>query len=496
MLGHPSYGRPPVSTSASAPGSSRGRSTYSRGGRTNSVPGPLGRRQQSRYSNFYFQFTSRHQKLDPDDGSLYFYKGDSDSEDEDQHIRRTSAPTEVVSNGVDAVEEEEVRPRTTAEIRRLEWQAMLTSVLNGDVLRSEKTRINRALESFEAQRINRLELWQELRARLRGRTVEQEEKVLEEKRHRIVTPLVDEILGFRIHVDTDPRPTSSDFDSPLKQVASLLRRWDAAESLFANNKALRQMFPETGSDKFIARIDALNSWHTVVVEIRGTINSLKSLVGNDALQLDVPTLNTRLNLPGGRISDRPDSSTFVERILKEDGLRRTFERGVLVELQNHVYAARHLVLTCGVTLEEMNLPYNSEDLLTIIGFPSRLMEQVLRTRLAIAQQVIEPSLMSVDQMLDDFRLAIGLSCTVKNDYDELMAPEGQWNLPSRIGPEYEATLLAALRFFFKLIHLKLRSAHKSIYFKETELLEAQWYIMEEVTLATQGGGLLVAEHVW
>ncbi|KIO34283.1 hypothetical protein M407DRAFT_64475 [Tulasnella calospora MUT 4182] len=441
-------------------------------------------------------------------------------------------------------DDDHIEPKTAEDMHRLEWQTMLVSVLNGDVLRSEKTRIGRALESYEAQRISRLELWQELRAKPRGRTVEQEKEILEDRRRRTVPLLIEEIMSFRVagpgnaseqQLPLDPnspsaspalRSYSASDPSPLKQVASLLRRWDAAEALYPSLKAMRQDQPESGSERFIQRLDTLNSWFSVINAIRRSIDHLKTLTGSDSLDVTSPrpdvshfeiALDKKQSASSSALQpgDRPqqETSTFVERILKEDGLQRTFERGALVDLHGHVHNARLLYLNYSEPLREMNLPSFTQDLVTIISFPTRLMERVLRVRLDTARQMTEQAaaaaakddknnreranVLSVDQLMDDFRLAIGLACTLKNDYEELIRPdsEGLWRLPPCIGVEYEDAILLALRFFFKLIHQKLKSAHRGIYFKETELLEAQWYILEEVTIATRGGGLLVAEHV-
>ncbi|KAG8954159.1 Suppressor of Sensor Kinase (SLN1) [Tulasnella sp. 424] len=510
----------------------------------------------------FTHFNSRYRRTDEDDP--YYFSGqnpdmeESDDDDGVAHPRgvRPSANGPVLDtvagglNGVGVLDtlsdDEHIEPKTAEDMARLEWQTMLVSVLNGDVLRSEKTRIGRVLESYEAQRINRLELWQELRAKPRGRTVEQEKEILEERRRRMVPPLIEEIMNFRVAgpldvseqqhristaQSTSPalRSYSSSDPSPLKQVASLLRRWDGAEALYPNLKAMRQDQPECGSEKFIQRLDTLNTWFTVINAIRRSIDNLKNLTGSESLDVSSPHPdNSHFEIPldkrhaasssalqQNQSGDRPqqETSTFVERILKEDGLQRTFERGALVDLHGHVHNARYLYLNYSEPLREMNLPSFTEELVTIISFPTRLMERVLRVRLDTAKQMIEQAaaaaakedkttreranVLSVDQLMEDFHLAIGLACTLKNDYEGLIQPdnEGLWNLPPCIGTEYEDAILLALRFFFKLIHQKLKSAHRGIYFKETELLETQWRILEEVTIATKGGGLLVAEHV-
>ncbi|KAG8864900.1 Suppressor of Sensor Kinase (SLN1) [Tulasnella sp. 330] len=512
---YPSY-RARQASFPSVPGSSRPRPGI-RPVRHTSHSSPVSaasaRNSRARVPSVYSQFNQRYrQQSSADTEDAYFSKGqNSDSDEEDAHSRRTSANSTdpiVSGTGLDTLilgADEGSEAMTPEDIQRMEWQTMLASVLSGEVLRSEKTRIGRALESYEEQRINRLDLWHELRAYKRGRTIEQEKDHLDERRRRVVPTLIEEILAFRFSSEDDTTPNATDTGSTplenltaLKMVASLLRRWDAAETLYPHLKGLRQDNPECGSDDFTRRLDTLTSWYAVATSIRDSVARLKKLSGSDTLDVtgsDPLYPAAKPSQFNGESSAEP--GTLVERILKEDGLQKVFERGALVYLHSHVESARDLYLEFTDTLLELNLPTFTEDLLKIIKYPTQLMEEVLRVRLSIAKQVLEPSMLSVGQMLDDFRLAIGLACTLKSDYEGLMRPdpEGKWNIPPCIADSYEATILAALRFFFKLIHTKLKSAHQGIYFKETELLEAQWNIMEEVTMATVGGGLLVAEHI-
>ena len=493
-----------------------------------STPARLPSARNSRYSNVYAQFNQKYRtrgtEFDENSHELdkhYFSrvpgKEDSDSDDETGH-RRASAGTlpsdgprfgENTAATIDDSESWPVELQTEEDKERMEWQTMLASVLDGEVLRSEKTRIGRAMESYESQRINRLDLWYGLRAKLRGRGEEYEKQQLVERRRRIVPPLIDELLQFRIpdassSGESIPQPHNP-VESALKQVAMLLLRLDVAEGLYPNLKALRQDHPSAATDEFSSRVDTLNSWYTVVTAVRNQIGNLRKWTGSETLDIALPNQPEVVTiLPPRRPSasaldtEHLDANTFVERILKEDGLQRTFEKGALVDIHGLVQNARTLFLDHADVLHDLNLPSFSNDLVLLIGFPTRLMEEVLRVRLDYATKLTDPNLLSIDQMLEDFRLAIGLACTLKSEYDEFMKPdlEEKWNIPSCIGEDYEGAILDSLRFFFKLIHQKLKSGNKGIYFKETELLEAQWGIMEEVTMATSGGGTLVAEHVW
>ncbi|KAG8961924.1 Suppressor of Sensor Kinase (SLN1) [Tulasnella sp. 419] len=483
---------------------------------------------RSRYATLYSQFNQKYRSRanqEGDDSNPYYFGRDLEDSDSEEEVppRRGSTGNGITVTDADAIngnellaDSDEIPENLTPEEReRLEWQTMLASVLSGEVLRAEKTRIGRALETSEAQKINRLDLWQELRARLRGRSVEHEKERLEERRRIHVGPVIEDILDFRAILPGDVAPSpqgtpnseshvsqqSWHIPSPLKQVANLLRRWDAAESLYPHQKAMRQDNPLCATPEFIQRIECLQSWFTVVTNLKSLLNVLRQWTNSDSLDITAPVQRETVIHPARRPStaqtDNIESTSFVERILKEDGLQRTFERGALVVRHGHIYNAKVLCMEYSDLLEDLNLPTYTEDILNVIVFPTRLMEEVLRVRLDYATKVTDPNLLTVDQMLDDFRLAIGLACTLKNEYDELMEPDpgGKWDLPPCISPEYEQTILTALKFFFKLIHMKLKSAHRGIYFKETELLEGHWEIMEEVTMATKDGGLLVAEHV-
>jgi mitogen-activated protein kinase kinase kinase len=62
--------------------------------------------------------------------------------------------------------------------------------------------------------------------------------------------------------------------------------------------------------------------------------------------------------------------------------------------------------------------------------------------------------------------------------------------------EYDTVLLDGLRTFFKLLHWKLKGSSRTIYFRETEVLEDEWEFLYEAAEAVPGGDLVVAEHFW
>ncbi|EJU00914.1 hypothetical protein DACRYDRAFT_67673 [Dacryopinax primogenitus] len=379
---------------------------------------------------------------------------------------------------------------------------MLASVLEGDVLRMEKTRIaSTSDEGRDEAKRRTLDIWLGLRARLRGRTEDEERKRLEERRMRTVQPAIDEILTYRVS-------TAPGMPSAFDQTVALLDRLDMAQSLYPDLKSMHGEYPASDHSDFLHRVDALNAYVRMVVSLRWRIQGIQKWTGSETMDVwqrhtsqEQPVRRSfSPNGPAGHMlgpgGELQDESSFVERVLKEDSLQKTLERATLVTSHWVVDNARETILSYGLLYRTIGLPGVEPELVSLIAFPTKLMEATLRVRLDSGKKVNEPSILVVDQMLDDFALSIALACTIKQEYEEFLRQDeaGLWVLPSCISEAYDEVLLEALRFLFKLIHWKLKTASR-IYFKEVDVLEAQWPLFTAVSLVTEGGSLLVAEHV-
>jgi mitogen-activated protein kinase kinase kinase len=470
----------------------------------------------SKYSDIYSQFVRRYRsepgleenfRDDPD--SHYFQKnlgqlvdtGDSDDED----LGRVSlAPGGDTVDRFSALmlESEPAQAATLEERERLEWQTMLASVLDGDVLKSEKTRIAVALDTSADEQNNlHLNIWLGIRAKCHGRSEEEERKRLEERRLRTVDAVIEEIMTFRV----EDSPAGDHTTAALKQVNAVLRRLDVAQSLYPTLKAFYQDKPAAAEGQFQARCDTLNTWSKVLTSLRRQLALLRKWTGSE--RLDVTQPNTTAEIPicsqtGRAVKHGPteiaDGTTFVERVLKEDSIQQTFEKGFLVTVHAFIGAARDAQVNLSSLFKEMNLPTFDKELVPLISFPTKLVQASLRVRLDYVQKLKDPEVLIIDQMTEDLKLSIGLACTLKRQYGVFMDPDpdGKWTLPQCISDDYDSTILEALSMFFTLIHWKLKSGVKGIYFKETELLEAQWATFNDVSLTAAEGSSLVAEQLW
>ena len=438
---------------------------------------------------------------DPD--SHYFQKGlgqlldAGESDDEDLGRVSITSGSESISERFSALllESEPIQPATLEDRERLEWQTMLASVLDGDVLKSEKTRIAVALETSDDQHNNvHMNIWLGIRAKFNNRSEEEERRRIEERRLRTVDAVIDEINTFRV------QEGNHDTLSALKQVNATLRHLDVAQSLYPTLKAFYADKPATMEGKFPARCDTLNTWSNVLTSLMHQIALLQRWTGSETLDVTQPNTDPEIpigtQLPHG--APEVDGSTFVERVLKEDSIQRTFEKGFLITVHAFIGTARDAQVNLSSLFNEMNLPTFEKELVPLISFPTKLVQASLRVRLDYVQRLKDPEIMIIDQLTEDLKISIGLACTLKRQYEAFLAPDpgGKWNLPQCISEDYDSTILEALLVFFRLIHWKLKSGVKGIYFKETDVLEAQWATFNDVSFTINGGSSLVAEQLW
>ncbi|KAF9821817.1 hypothetical protein IEO21_00247 [Rhodonia placenta] len=492
----------------------RQRSVFSPGPIQPSTPQATSSAFPQRHPNVYNQFVRRYRsgpgldddpRNDPD--SHYYQRGlgqlldAGDSDDEDiRGASGSSGETDRLSSLM--LDSDPIEPETLEDRERLEWQTMLASVLAGDVLRTENTRIAVALRSTHEEENNpRANLWLDLRAKVHGRSIEDERRKLEERRLRTVDPVIKEIMSFRV-VDPSPGSGESRATHALRQVNSVLHRLEVAHSLYPSLRAFSADSPASNEDAFLTRCDVLNTWSTVITSLRQLINRLRKWTGSDTLDVTKPTSAPATPFGtqhghGESSSGNPTGTTFVDRLLKEESIQRQFEKGSMTTIHALVGTTRDAHVNLAPMFAEMNLPSFEKELVPLVSFLTNLAQAVLRVRLDYAQRLRNPDVLIIDQMTEDLKVKIGFACTLKRQYEAFLIPDpnGNWKLPPCISEDYDSVILEALTFFFKLIHWKLKSGARGIYFKETDVIEAQWATFSDVSLTIPGGASLVAEQL-
>ncbi|CCM00315.1 uncharacterized protein FIBRA_02345 [Fibroporia radiculosa] len=462
-----------------------------------------------RHPNVYNQFVRRYRsgagldddpRNDPD--SHYYQRGlgqlqdAGDSDDEDIRGMVGSSDTDRLSSLM--LDAEPIEPETLEDKERLEWQTMLASVLAGEVLKAENTRIAVALKSSSEEENNlRLDIWLGIRARLHGRTVEEERRRLDERRLWTVDAVIKEIMDFRVG-DMPADSTESPATHALRQVNSVLHRLDVAHSLYPSLRAFCLDNSVASEPVFQSRCDTLNTWSTVITSLRQLINLLRKWTGSENLDVTKPSAGSTIPYPPQNAQgENLNGTTFVDRLLKEESIQRQFEKGSMTTIHALVGTTRDAHVNLAPMFKEMNLPSFEKELVPLVSFLTNLAQAVLRVRLDYAQRLKNPDVLIIDQMLEDLKVKIGFACTLKRQYEAFLIPDpgGNWKLPPCISADYDTVILDALTFFFKLIHWKLKSGLKGIYFKETDVIEAQWATFSDISLTVPGGASLVAEQL-
>jgi mitogen-activated protein kinase kinase kinase len=398
---------------------------------------------------------------------------------------------------------DQIIPATKEERERLEWQTMLRSVLDGDVLSAEKTRIGIDKESTTRddhsadyrKNFPVADIWLGARARIRCRKIEEERKRVEHRRLRVGEGLFEDVLAFKYDEGLGP---------PREQVNSLLRRLDAVESFYPSTKTMLLDKPAFAEVGFRKRIDAMISWVNLAGMIRHHYALLQKWTGSQTLDVIAPNTNAELPLitrtnharRGPHDHDMVDATTFVERILKEDSLVQIFKKRALVDIGLIISRSNENYSIYGDLYKAMNLSSGIDLLRELLVFPTTLMHASLRVRLDYANKVKDMDLLRIDQMLDDFTISIQEACKRKFEYGDLIL--GSSILQHCLRADYDDIVLEAVTTFFGLLQRKLKSVDgiRGTHFKETEFLEAQSDLLNDVAAAIDGGSILVAEQLW
>jgi mitogen-activated protein kinase kinase kinase len=365
-----------------------------------------------------------------------------------------------------------------ANRERLEWLTMLASVLTGEVVKSEKKRLQGAPgTSIDGKLMS--ELWLGLKAKALGRSLQDQTRIIEDARIAMDSTL-EAVTRFQI------RGKNVTDLSPWEQVAEMIEKLEECESMYPSRAVMIEAKPIVASDVFIQNVDALISWTTTMQSIHTATSILRKWTGNDQLDVTHPGRSE-----GDGISD---GSSFIERVLKENGLQRTFEKNSLSIVNSLVSKAKTTMISNSATFAAMHLPPYLDELLLLINFPTKLIEEALKLRLVYAKRLEDPTMLMVDQMIEDFVMLLNFAVDIKDQYMKVTAPEPGWLLPPCIDENFDLVVLNTLQFYFKLLNWKLGSNARGSHFKEAEILEDQYIFLDRIAKFVEGGNIHVAEQ--
>jgi len=461
--------------------------------RDGSRPRPIGT------STFRAQEREYVRRLRQQDNDEYFegygeYDSDSEGETpssegpfdsyEDAHIM-------FVNNEDSQISEEDLKDVQNRE--RLEWHGMLEAVLTGDVVRQEKKRLIGSADDELGMNAHKAELWLGIRSRICGRHLPVQRRLIEDARANI-DRAVNDVINFSIAGESEAGKP------PIDQVRDVVAKIEKIEGYYPSNTALMSVLKPATYEAYQETCDAVFSWFNVNEMINTELSILKNWVGNDALDFQ----RAKDKSPSG--NGLSDESSFLDRLMKEEGLKSLHEdtgqdkkslrkRSMLDGISMVIKKAKHTLIQNAEAFQKRHLPPYIEELLTLISFPSRLIEEIIKVRLAYAKKMkdsAQQNPLMQDQMISQFQVLLKLAIKIKSEYMMIAQPEPRWDLPPCIDEDFDRVILDALKYYFKMLNWKL-SGNKNT-FKEAELLFQEWGFGNEIGSYLTHGDIEVAEQ--
>jgi mitogen-activated protein kinase kinase kinase len=388
--------------------------------------------------------------------------------------------------------DEDKRDPTSRE--RLEWHGMLEAVLTGDVVRQEKKRLIGSSEEQMGKTVQKAEMWLEIRSKACGRYLPLQRRMVDDARGTL-DKAIDDIINFRVEGESEAGKP------PVDQIQEVVDKIEKVESLYPTRNALKTAQKSAASPLFDQTCDAVISWYNTNQLINTELSILKNWVGNEELDFK----RTREKSPSG--TGLTDESSFLDRLMKEDGLKSLHDhvveegktklvtRSMLDGISRTILKAKETLIGNAEAFHKRHLPPYMEDLLTLISFPSRLIEEIIKVRLAYAKKMKESAQQNhimQDQMISQFQVLLNLTIKIKREYVGISQPEPGWELPPCIDESFDQVALDALKYYFKMLNWKL-SGNKNT-FKEAELLFQEWEFANEIGRHLAHGDVEVAEQ--
>lgn len=460
--------------------------------------------------------------------------GDSDSEGE---TPSSEGPYDVRDEeiimfyGNDDIQPTEEDINDPANRERLDWHGMLEAVLTGDVVKQEKKRITNSTEQQSGKQLHGSEeLWLGIRSKVCGRHLPVQKRMVDESRASLDRRL-DEVISFEIKGEAEAGKP------PYEQVRDIVKILDTCERLYPSWAALGEKHKAAKTPEFIEAYDAIMSWHNTNELINTELSVLRKWVGNDDLDF------TRVKERSPGTASLNDEPSFLDRLMKEDGLktlyseeddsdrrynnldyrrspegeqrpperrrydneydttsfsssnRRRKDKGMFVRISTVIRKSKETLIRNYPAFRKRHLPPYIEELLTLMSFPSRLVEELIKVRLAYARKAKETAQQSplmLDQMISQFQLILKLAIRMKQEYVAIGQPEPGWHLPPCIDESFDQVVLDALKYYFKMLNWKL-SGNKNT-FKEAELLFQEWDFGNHIGSQLQNGHVEAAEQ--
>lgn len=366
-----------------------------------------------------------------------------------------------------------------AVVKRFEWQTMLANVLKGDIVKSEKTKIAKEVKGpgFTTQYSD--DIWLELKAWMNGRNVDDQKKSLKLLRES-ADEVFQRVLDFRL-------PDGLTSDEGEVEIAKLMNKYYRVIKLWSNMKRLYQDKPIAKTEAFRNRIDTLDSWLNFKRNFEEKIHYIRNWV----VGTKDPETQVVVDINDDDAIFRHYAHEFADQMIKEKDIEAIFQKRIFFPLAPWILKAKLFFLKNRDTLNELNLMYLNDQLEMLLMFPMRLVKDIIQLRLSYAKKLQKPTMMMIDQMIDDFNSYIRVAVQMK--FTVISYCQG-WQFTVNIDPQFDDTVVEAIRHLFILLELKLLDGggKSTNAFKEPDILLKYWDGLKNCGHYIDGAGKVIA----
>lgn len=366
---------------------------------------------------------------------------------------------------------------------RLIWQTILSNVLHGDIVKNEKTKIAKQVKNPTFTKQYSEDIWLDLKCWMTGKSKENLIKLLTTLR-KSSDSVFDEILNFTIPEDI--------LDDPKKIEAFLINLMDnyyRTVNFWPNMKSLFKDKPIVRSPMFIKRIDTINGWLNIRSNFEAKIDLLRKWIGDENMNVSKITPTASAD----NLNSKNPHSTLAEQLIKERDIEQMFQQKIFFPMAPWILKTKLLYLNSSDLMEDLKLSFPNDQIELIMLFPMKLIEKIIVIRLDYAQKLKNPTMMMVDEMIDDFTSYIRLATQLKCSFMEFCR---DWPFDIKLDDSFDTTVLDAIAYLFSLLHLKILETTKTSFtmFEESDLLLKFWEELKNVGQYIGGAGILVCNE--
>lgn len=366
---------------------------------------------------------------------------------------------------------------------RLIWQTILSNVLHGDIVKNEKTRIAKQVKSPTFTKQYSEDIWLDLKCWMTGKSKENIIKLFDALR-KSSDSVFDEILNFTIPEDILDEPKKIE-----KYLIDLMDKYYKTINFWPNMKSLYKDKPIVRSPIFVKRIDTINGWLNIRSNFEAKIDVLKKWIGNENMDISkiIPTASQE------DLSNKNPHNTLAEQLIKEKDIEQRFQKKIFFPMAPWILKTKLLYLNSGDIMDDLKLKFPNDQIALILLFPMELIEKIIVIRLNYAEKLKSPTMMMVDQMIDDFTSYIRLATQLKCAFMEFCR---DWPFEIKLDDSFDTTVLDAIAYLFTLLHLKILETTKTSFtmFEESDLLLKYWEELKNVGQYISNAGILVCNE--